>query len=553
MMAIHANSCQQERECGNCDSGDRTVVRCDTCGHFLCEFCAAAHQRGRNTKTHALVSLDDVTNAPVAEAGKPTLCKEHAGEVLKYFCETCDKAICRECPIVDHQGHKCVNLKDAFAKAKDDLLKQLDEAKVNEMALSQSVGGITEAIQALETGAENTRTEVRNYFDELVQTVEQRRNELFRKIDELADNNKRGFTVRRDELTATLEIVRSDVELTERALQDGSQVDVLNMKKAMLNRLKNLSSITWRLGSRVDASRVLEFKRDDTIRSMLSGISKLGVIVSKPSGRSGLQIAVTVRMGHGEESVMYNTLRGQLIDFTLITKDLDGRRLANGGAKLRVCIHDVHGKEFTPDVKDCANGWYQFTYTPLEEGPYKLAVVIDGLEVEGSPFGWNCEGWSLTEAVPTENVTFSDQNMTASLEVLREIANENNTIVGTLGFDRGHRLWKCRISFRYTNSFALGVISSRQRPSRNFSCARGRQWTWFPGKKYQPDMYEACDSSLGNVKTNDVFELYLDCNKSKLTILNQRTNQQDTLYGFKDEVFPVFHIWRAGTTIFLVM
>ena len=78
------------------------------------------HKRGRNTKSHHLMNLEEaVEEGPMAVyMSRPSFCKEHNGEMLKLFCETCDKTVCSDCTVVKHQGHKCIFVSDAFENGK---------------------------------------------------------------------------------------------------------------------------------------------------------------------------------------------------------------------------------------------------------------------------------------------------------------------------------------------------------------------------------------------------------------------------------------------------
>ena len=39
------------------------------------------------------------------------LCRVHKGEVIKFYCETCNSAICLPCTFLDHKGHEIVEIK----------------------------------------------------------------------------------------------------------------------------------------------------------------------------------------------------------------------------------------------------------------------------------------------------------------------------------------------------------------------------------------------------------------------------------------------------------
>ncbi|XP_058947190.1 E3 ubiquitin-protein ligase TRIM56-like [Pocillopora verrucosa] len=102
MVALHGDSGSSELECDNRESGDPPMNRCNTCCHFLFEFCTQAHRRGRGTTSHGMVSIEGAKKMGSVAAKKLSRCKEHDGELLKLFCETCNEAICRDCIIVKH-------------------------------------------------------------------------------------------------------------------------------------------------------------------------------------------------------------------------------------------------------------------------------------------------------------------------------------------------------------------------------------------------------------------------------------------------------------------
>ena len=58
MVALHGDSGSSELECDNRESGDPPMNRCNTCCHFLFEFCTQAHRRVRGTSSHGMVSIE---------------------------------------------------------------------------------------------------------------------------------------------------------------------------------------------------------------------------------------------------------------------------------------------------------------------------------------------------------------------------------------------------------------------------------------------------------------------------------------------------------------
>lgn len=65
---------------------------------------------------------------------KNPLCTTHPKEIVKYFCNTCEKLICPEC-ILDHSGHEfvrreesCFVIRDSAMGIKSTIEESCDQA-----------------------------------------------------------------------------------------------------------------------------------------------------------------------------------------------------------------------------------------------------------------------------------------------------------------------------------------------------------------------------------------------------------------------------------------
>ncbi|KAH6770136.1 RNA recognition motif protein [Perilla frutescens var. hirtella] len=75
--------------------------------------------------------------------------------------------------------------------------------------------------------------------------------------------------------------------------------------------------------------------------------------------------------------------------FTVVTKDAEGRKVARGGAQVRVRVLPgvgVGGNEQDGIVKDIGDGSYSVTYVVPKRGNYMVDVECNGKPIMGSPF-----------------------------------------------------------------------------------------------------------------------------------------------------------------------
>lgn len=110
----------------------------------------------------------------------------------------------------------------------------------------------------------------------------------------------------------------------------------------------------------------------------------------------------TITMGNGEEGVMYRTLSGQPVEFTINTWERKQAKKVSSyhrvfAVEIRFLLSSCNfGIAETLEVKDMGNGSYSFCYTPTAEGLLQLSIKIKDIHVRGSPFAWKVEKWNLT-------------------------------------------------------------------------------------------------------------------------------------------------------------
>ena len=346
-------------ECDNCESGDPPVNRCNTCCHFLCEFCTQAHWRGRGTSSHGVVSIEEAKKMGSVAVTKPSLCNEHDGELLKLFCETCEEAICRDCTIVKHREHHYTFVKDAFAKNKKIMVEILSKTKGQAGSLKKAIDGVSEMRRSVDLNADQTVQEVLNCFLKLSACLNARCEELIHDVEEIKKVKQKSLEIQQEELEAALGSVQSSVEFTEKALENGSEVEILNMRKQMSSRLEELNSLKWQLEPRVHD--IFKFLAED---QLLEKITNFGHVASYIRAYVSMS---TVTLGHGIEGLMYNTISGQPVEFIVTAKEWDGRKREEGTDACEVEICTQSGETaFSDYAKDIGNGTYSFCFTPNE-------------------------------------------------------------------------------------------------------------------------------------------------------------------------------------------
>ncbi|XP_072042349.1 E3 ubiquitin-protein ligase TRIM56-like [Amphiura filiformis] len=175
-----AKEAMKDAVCGNCNLKKATSY-CLDCKEFFCQTCHIAHDTLKTHKDHQVVSIEDVRSGNVmlpVTASEDQKCKDH-DETKKFYCETCEKPICRDCIMLGHLQHQYISLKNA-SKQQVATLKEL--CKGSEDKKNECVNTIkkTEAFQKRLAAASKEATK----------NMERVQNEYHRQVDAIFKNHE---------------------------------------------------------------------------------------------------------------------------------------------------------------------------------------------------------------------------------------------------------------------------------------------------------------------------------------------------------------------------
>ena len=245
LLTVTSRNKTKKLICGNCDSGDAATSRCTDCGVFLCEFCVKAHKRLHNLKHHQILTLAQVRSGGAKALVKPMRCAKHKDELLKLFCGTCDKPICRDCTIVDHQRHSYAFVEDVINQKREMIKEKLQETKAKAPDLTEGL----EAVEEMRVRVKAQKRRVTQQIDSLKVQQFRALDEVFNKMHEdletLCKTKLERLQAQRDGLMLTQGQVESSIEYTQHTLDDVSDVELLSMKKQLVTNLSKLNATRW--------------------------------------------------------------------------------------------------------------------------------------------------------------------------------------------------------------------------------------------------------------------------------------------------------------------
>ena len=354
--------------CDNCDNGDPAQSRCNECEIFLCQFCTESHKRYRSTKVHKLLTLEELkSHTGPQNVAEKIKCPKHKEEVIKLFCKTCHTTICRDCAIVDHQGHKYAFVEDVADEEKQYLERNLDEVKLRKVRVGQGIANLNKFNESLEAKKKSTISEVNEHFDELVRAVECRRREMVEKATSLTATKQKQIQGQLEELEVALASCNSSIEFTERAFKNGNDVQILSMEKYILQSVAELRKINQ---TEPCVKENMAFctppSVHDTTKKLLLAEYDVSVdVASQENCTASFKV-----------SEMWLKL-GKQYSITLICKDKENRRLRYGGHVIKPSFTGVKVNDVA--ITDNKNGSYIISFAPRQYGVLEFKVSIDGV------------------------------------------------------------------------------------------------------------------------------------------------------------------------------
>ncbi|XP_046564625.1 E3 ubiquitin-protein ligase arc-1-like isoform X2 [Haliotis rubra] len=217
--------------CTDCPDKETAQAQCDNCGVFLCSICLNAHRRNVATKTHTIVTFDEMKGRPVQSFRRRHQCSQHQ-QPLQFYCHTCTKVVCVSCTVVDHdkgKGHNVVSVDEAH----QELSKSTEDVFVKMNAKSESLRKTeAELIQKLENIEMSKRVathDINKTFDNLAIELKQRRAVLLSDVEHKSAQNLQ-MTEESLESTRVLQArVKSSTEYTKLMRSKADRIEDLQV------------------------------------------------------------------------------------------------------------------------------------------------------------------------------------------------------------------------------------------------------------------------------------------------------------------------------------
>ena len=365
--------------CERCvmDTSGAAVTFCCSCCLFLCSLCQEDHKRWRETVSHELVSVGEKNkdmNTKVTVPRKPVMCVKHTKEELKFYCDTCQCLICRDCIIVEHREHKQVYPEDIAAKEKESLMETLQEAEDAITKLEAAITSRDDMKKLIEIQKDEINEKIAQEFKMIYSSLQEREKALHSKCEEFANQKLTVLSIEMEEIG---NLKRSLTFSTQTAseVQNLSPAELLGIKKPILEHLQNrLASFAWldlEPGESDDISVVVNKTAID------EAIAELGnVFVAYDPVQCTIEEGLVIPVA----------TVGKKREVKVALRDSNGE-LACGKVSMTARVEvEEDGSVLPVDIRFEGDGHTLLSFQSVVVGEHRLTIKVKGKQLAGSPY-----------------------------------------------------------------------------------------------------------------------------------------------------------------------
>ncbi len=168
-------------------------------------------------------------------------CPDHT-EPLKIYCETCDRAICRDCTISEsHSTHKYKLISECFTEHQQEIMNELLDIEKRMKDIGTSITLLMTRKETIVNHGEEIKDEIQLHTRQVIEQAERSERNLLHQLDNIVEKKTSLLCRQKKEAEKVLKQLKTCKELIEQRLNEWSEPQIIIEKHRMMNRMKRLS------------------------------------------------------------------------------------------------------------------------------------------------------------------------------------------------------------------------------------------------------------------------------------------------------------------------
>ena len=352
--------------CEQCVGGGRAVAFCRQCAEFICDDCASSHKKIRWSAGHKITTLSDqkkgwAKDIFLNEAPLPK-CPEH-DEQMKIFCFDCDRLVCRDCVLYDHREHKSDFVKKCASDSRKTLRESLAPLREVRANIADAEKAIVAEKKAVISQNNVVCASIQQWFDKLKALLNQRKAELVKQANKLAQDKEDVLTAQAKDLQIAQTEIQSLVEFVERNIENTSDQDLMSIRTQLQTKMKD--------GEKHHRKTTLKPATTSDVACALPSLDDIPRDLGAVFTESVIRVDPPKVCSVGEPTQFILKIPQSI------------------GCSVQVQLKSLVDPSCIIDATVTTTGnddTYVITYTPRVRGRHDLIVKVNAVNITGSPF-----------------------------------------------------------------------------------------------------------------------------------------------------------------------
>ena len=379
---LHIKECKSTQvTCSNCDKKSSESSYCFQCCMFYCEQCLIGHNMMRSHKDHRVLAVKEFQDKDYEDVLKrPAFCPRqgHQKGEIKFFCKTCETAVCQICVTLEHGGHNLKLLEDEAENQKIEMAAMIQRQRNNLQAKMEIVVQLDEDCAKLIQQEEEVKRDVERFAQRLIERIQGKKQNIIAKVENETKTSIESLTKKKSQIQQEIKTIESSVEKADKCLTRSTNAEVVQLKKSLDSIFDGIVQTDPAVRD-TEELPVLGFVGNQKILDIING-EEIGFLeIQLPTKASE-----SVAEGNGlNEGTVWREAQ-----FNLITKNANKRQCYNKRDRVMIEMRDEQGRECVTEarVDDNKTGSYHISYLPRVQGRCKLSIKVNGEHIRGSPF-----------------------------------------------------------------------------------------------------------------------------------------------------------------------
>lgn len=172
--------------------------------------------------TFQINKLLDIVHEHKKVKDNTLFCPEHHQRELELYCETCEKLICFQCTIKDHNGHDYNLVREVFETHKEEIMASLNPAEEQLAEVGQTLEQIDASYRAIFDQQAILEGHIHNSVQQLYEAIEVRTMELLSKVRrQLTEEKFKSLVAHRIQMEAIRTQLSSYLDMVKEGIRGG--------------------------------------------------------------------------------------------------------------------------------------------------------------------------------------------------------------------------------------------------------------------------------------------------------------------------------------------